>query len=183
MQWSKYVKTNIPWGKKEKLIFKFLLVILFLFLIIQFYLWPAIADMKSLAQSIPTRKENLNELLKLRDEFFDLREKTSWVNKMIQQRRVNFELLTFLEELAKKCKIDDKIISMRPLNYPSMLPNEQTIEINIDGLATEELTKYLYEIENSEKILFIKKTTIRSNFGREKFLDVSLQVTTLTEKN
>ncbi len=182
MQWLKYLKANVRWGKREKLILKCTLFSLPVLLVIQFYLLPAIVNIKSLAQSIPQRKEDLKELQRLRNELLDLREKTAWVNKTLQQRGADFELLTFLEELAKKCKIENKIISMRPVNHPSLLPNEKIIEINIDGLVTEELTNYLYEIENSSKLLFIKKTTIRSNYGPEKSLDVSLQVSTLTDK-
>jgi hypothetical protein len=182
MQWLNYLKANIRWGKREKLILKCALFSLPVLLVIQFYLVPAVGNIKSLAQSIPKRKEDLKELQRLRNELLDLREKTAWVNRALQQRGADFELLTFMEELAKKCQIENKIISMRPLNHPSLLPNEKIIEINMDGLVTEELTKYLYEIENSTKLLFIKKTTIRSNYGPEKSLDVSLQVSTLTDK-
>ncbi|MEW5802117.1 MAG: hypothetical protein AB1847_08435 [bacterium] len=176
------MKANIRWGKREKLILKCVLFSVPLFLLIQFYLLPAIANVKGIAESIPKRKQDLKELRKLRNEFLDFREKTAWVNKTLQARGPDFEFLTFMEELAKKCKIESKIISMRPVNHPSLLPNEKIVEINIDGLITDELTRYLYEIENSSKLLFIKKTTIRSNFGPKKTLDVSLQVSTLTDK-
>jgi len=182
MWWSKYIKTDIPLGTREKLILIASCSGVLLFIIVYFYLLPAIGNMKNLAKTIPKRQEDLIQLLKLRDEFFELRHKMAQINKAIHKRGPNFELLTFLEELAKKCNIDDKIVSMRPLNHPSILPNEMTVEIDIDGLVTEELTKYLYEIESSEKLLYIKKTDIRSNFRREKFLNVSLHVSTLTEK-
>ncbi|MGA1875892.1 MAG: hypothetical protein ACMUIA_09820 [bacterium] len=182
MWWSKYIKTNIPLGTKEKLILLAVVSGISLLLIIQFYFLPAVANMKNFAQAIPKRQEDLKELLKLRDEFFELRNKMASINGAIQKRGPHFELLTFLEELAKKCNIDNKIVSMRPLNHPSLLPNEMTVEIDIDGLVTEELTRYLYEIENSGKLLYIKKTNIRSNFGPEKHLNVSLHVSTLTEK-
>ncbi|MCL6584152.1 MAG: hypothetical protein K6U11_11015 [bacterium] len=158
-----------------------ILIALPLILVIQFYLLPSIVKIKVLAQSIPKRKEDLKELRRLRDELFELRRETARVNQAIQQRGQDFELLAFLEELAKKCKIEDKIVSMRPVSNLSSPPNEKIIEITIDGLVTEELTKYLYEIENSTKLLSIKKTTIRSNLGPEKSLDVSLQVSTLID--
>ena len=142
----------------------------------------SIPGKKSLSKAIPERQEDLKELLDLRDEFFELRNKLADINTAFQKRGPNFELLTYLEELAKKCNIENKIVSMRPINHPSLLANEMTVEINMDGLITEELTKYLYEIDNSGKLLYIKKTNIRSNYGREKFLNVSLHVSTLTEK-
>ena len=182
MWWSKYIETNIHLGTKEKLILISLFSGIILFLIVQLYLLPAITNMKSLSKAIPNRQEDLKELQALGDEFFELRHKMAEINMAFQKRGPNFELLTFLEELAKKCTIENKIVSMRPLNLPSGLPNEMIVEINMDGLVTEELTKYLYEIDNSGKLLYIKKTTIRSNFGREKFLNVSLHVSMLTEK-
>jgi len=182
MWWSKYIKTNIHLGTKEKLILISVFSGIILFLIVQIYLLPAIANMKSLAKAIPNRQEDLKELLALRDEFFELRNKMAEINTAFQKRGPNFELLTFLEELGKRCNIENKIVSMRPINHPSGLPNEMTVEINMDGLITEELTKYLYEIDNSGKLLYIKKTNIRSNYGREKFLNVSLHVSALTEK-
>lgn len=182
MQWLQSIKANIPWGKREKIIVRCVLFSLPLILVIQFYLVPTITKIRDIAQSIPKRKEDLKELRRLRDEMVDLREGTAWVNQAIQRRGTGFELLAFLEELARKCNIEGKIISMRPVSHPSQPSNEKIIEITIDGLVTEELTKYLYEIENSAKLLTIKKTTIRSNLGPEKSLDVSLQVSTLIDQ-
>ncbi len=182
MWWDKLIKTNIPLGNKERLILFFVLITTIFFIIAQLFFWPAVANMKKSAAAIPKRQEDLRQLLSLRDEFYTLEDKMDKINLAIQRRGSNFELLTFLEELAKRCNIENKIVSMRPLNFPSGIPDEMTVEIDIDGLTTEEMTKYFFEIENSGKLIYLRKTTIHSNFGREKFLNVTLQVTTLTKK-
>lgn len=176
------MKTNLSFGTKEKVIIIFIICAVGLILLTQFYALPAIAKMKKLSKAIPAREADLIKLVKIRDDYFDIKDKMAWINTALQKRGPHFELLTFLEELAKKCQIDNKIVAMRPMNHPSSLPNEITVEIDIDNLATEELTNYLFEIEHSGKLLYLKKTNIRSTFGREKYIRVSLQVSTLTEK-
>ncbi len=100
---------------------------------------------------------------------------------MLERRGQQFALLSFLEEISKEMGIEKKIQHMKPVplsEEPGMLKPE-AVEISLTDLTTEELVRLIFQIECSEKLLSVKRTTIqRSGPPGSGLLKAGLQVHT-----
>lgn len=92
-------------------------------------------------------------------------------------RKVNekdFTLFGFLEELASKSGVNDRIEYMKPISDAAELSRE-SVEVKIRGIYQEDLISLLYGIENCPTPLRIKRLNIR-RVERDSNLDVTFQV-------
>jgi len=85
-----------------------------------------------------------------------------------------FSLFGFLEELASKSGVNDRIEYMKPISDTAELSRE-SVEVKIRGIYQEDLISLLYGIENCPTPLRIKRLNIR-RVERENNLDVTFQV-------
>lgn len=86
----------------------------------------------------------------------------------------NFTLFGFLEELAAKVKVNDRIEYMKPISDPANSARE-AVELKIRSVYQEDLISLLYDIEHCPYSLVIKRLSIR-RVERDNNLDVTLQV-------
>jgi len=85
-----------------------------------------------------------------------------------------FTLFGFLEELASKSGVNDRIEYMKPISDAAELTRE-SVEVKIRGIYQEDLISLLYGIEQCRTPLRIKRLNIR-RVERENNLDVTFQV-------
>ncbi|MGA1791824.1 MAG: hypothetical protein ACMUIM_10075, partial [bacterium] len=105
-------------------------------------------------ESITVNELRLKELSSLSKRYMELRELNSEIDGKISKKGARFELLSFLEEIAKKTGIGNKLSSMKPTEAE---PHEFSVSVVLRDLNLEELTDFLYQIVYSGKVISIKK--------------------------
>jgi general secretion pathway protein M len=101
------------------------------------------------------------------------------VNQSLAQRGQDFAIFSFLEELANKTGIKNNIMYMKPaLTTPGELFRESSVEMRLEGIALQQLTRYLYDIEQAPQLLRVRRMHIKPRAANPDQLDVTFQVST-----
>ena len=81
---------------------------------------------------------------------------------LLRQRERGFTLFAFLDRLAGETGLKDKIIYMKPSTTRQKLQKYKTsvVEMKLQGINLKDLTAYLYRVETSKNIVFIKRLSI-----------------------
>lgn len=141
-----------------------------------FIFFPISQRIKVLKKSVVINEARLKELVSLSKRYRELKEFNSEIDRKISKKGAKFELLSFLEEVAKRIGISEKITSMKPKGIES---HEFSVSLVLRDLNTEELTDYLYQIINSDKALAVKKMHLKVLERGQKSLEASLVISTL----
>ena len=146
-----------------------------------FVISPAIARQESLVSYIEKKEADLAGMIELRNKWQMFKSNRQKAEKILAQRGEKFTLLSFLEGVSREVGIDNKIQYMKPVTFreEEAALKPVGIEMNLDGINTQQLVGLLYKIEYSEKLLNIKLIKIlRVNRGKENLVKVTLQVNT-----
>lgn len=143
--------------------------------IIFFIFFPGLKKIRLLKESITVNELRLKELSSLSKRYMELKELNSEIDGKISKKGARFEILSFLEEMAKKTGIGNKLSSMKPTEAE---PNEFSVSVVLRNLDLEELTDFLYQIVYSGKVISIKKMHLRILDRGQKSLEASLIVST-----
>ncbi|MGA1864756.1 MAG: hypothetical protein ACMUHX_06805 [bacterium] len=149
-------------------------ILVFLFILFLVF-FPVSQRIKVLKKSVETNEAGLKELVYLSKRYKELKEFNSAIDRKITKKGAKFELLSFLEEVAKKAGIGEKISSMSPKETES---NEFSVSVVIRDLDTEELTDFLYQVINSDKALAVRKMHLKVLERGPKSLEASLIIST-----
>ena len=98
----------------------------------------------------------------------------------LKKRAKGFRLFSFLDGLAGQSNIKSNIIYMKPStsnlkNSPYTL---STVEMKINDLTMEQLLNFLYGVENSPNMVWVKRISISRGEKEEDLLNAILQVET-----
>lgn len=148
--------------------------------IIFFILIPVLHKIGSMKKEIELNEARLKELSSLSARYKELKSFNAEIDRKLSKKEAKFELLSFLEEVAKRVGIGGKISSMKPTEGD---PHEFSAAVVLKDLNMEELTDYLYQILYSEKILSVKKMHLKVSDRGQKSLQASLVVSTLKSSN
>ncbi len=163
------------------LLFTFIgLSLLFGYLVI---LEPMLDKKALLDRKVAMKKADLTEMARLRSSVDQDRGGMDRIKSIINQRGKDFSVFAYLEQLASKAEMKDKIVSIKPQRQtPVGQFKESLVSVKLDGIGMEELTRYLYQIETSEDLLYVKNLQIKkvsSNKGVG--MNVTLSVGTLIQ--
>jgi Tfp pilus assembly protein PilO len=158
----------------------FLVALLFYFVVIS----PGLSRQDQLERSISKRKADLAKITELKKKWESFKRDQGEVEQSLRSRGDRFTLLSFLEGITREIGIDKNIQYIKPVTFP---PSESVfkpegIEISLDNVGMEQLVNFLYRVENSGNLLFIKRIKIlKTSRGSSSTLKVTLQVNTYTK--
>lgn len=130
------------------------------------------------AAQIPQKQLEIKKLLSIREKYLKYRSHTILIDNYLEKGK-KFEILSFLEELADKNNIADKISSMNPLTSTGK-ESEIEVQIIFKGLSLNELINYLYNIEKSNNFLWIKTMRVKRIELHKGSLEVSMNIVTIS---
>lgn len=130
---------------------------------------------------IQKKKTELAEMVRLQSSVVQDRGGMERIKKIIEQRGQGFSVFSYLEQLATKAEVKDKILYIRPQREtPVGQFLESLAEIKLNNINLEELTRFLYQIESSEDLLYIKN--LKMITGKDQnALEATLSVGTLLQ--
>jgi len=144
-----------------------------------FVISPAMSGFQGKTKSIERKEKQLAEVVKLQDEYLTMTTRMGDIEKTLSTGEKGVSP-KFLEDLAEKRRIKEKITSMNPKTTPMNEDfNESSVEMRIDKIPLEDLVKYLFDIENSSKFLKVKRLRLKTRYDDFNFLDVTFSVSTL----
>lgn len=164
-------------ARREKIIVIFAAALLFTLLFYQFG-WVSAQNKQQLwDRRIMAKEKELKDVVALSEEYLRLKEEMEIGKKAFLQEGKDFAIFSFLEDLAAKAGVKGNIIYMKPsTTNPSELYKESSVEIKLEGVNLKQITDYLYRIENSDKVLKIKKVNIKPKTQNKQLLDITFLV-------
>jgi len=166
-------------GRREKLVIIAGGVAVVLLLFYRFGLSPAIERLRMLDRLVAIKERDLHQMKTLRETYLAQKRLMEEVNRSLAQRGQDFAIFSFLEDLANKTGIKNNIMYMKPaLTTPGELFRESSVEMRLEGIALQQLTRYLYDIERAPQLLRVRRMHIKPRPANPDLLDVTFQVST-----
>ncbi|MDX1762830.1 MAG: type II secretion system protein GspM [bacterium] len=156
------------------------LSLLFFYLAI---LEPMLNNKSLLDRKLALKRADLTEMVRLRSSVAQDRGGMDRIKSIVSQRGKDFSVFAYLEQLASKAEMKNRIVSIKPQREtPVGQFRESLVSVKLDGISMEELTRYLYQIETSEDLLYVKNLQIKKvSAGKGVGMDVTLSVGTLIQ--
>ncbi len=176
---EQFIKQFIKQGKeyfqsltqREKIVLLAVGAVLSASILIGGVLSPMMSYRAKLDNSVSVKDDQLRKVYELSARIKAVTESTRNNGAM---QSANFTLFGFLEELAAKIKVNDRIEYMKPVNDMDGSTRE-AVEVKIRSVYQEDLISLLYDIEHCPYSLVIKRMNIR-RIERDSNLDVILEV-------
>jgi general secretion pathway protein M len=166
-------------GGREKLLVIAGGVAVALLLFYRLGLSPALERLHTLDRLVANKERDLHQIRTLRETYLAQKTLMEDVDRTLAQRGQDFAIFSFLEDLASKAGFKDNIIYMKPaLTTPGELFRESSVEMRLEGITLQQLTRYLYDIEQAPQFLRVRRLQIKPRSANADLLDVTFQVST-----
>lgn len=137
---------------------------------------PVQARLDLLQRRVEAKQVEYRQVRELARRFATLRARIGGIEAHLKRSR-DFSILSYLESLAKRQRLQDRIVQMKPKGGDTTrYYRESTVEIKMEKVRLAELVRYLFQVENSPELLRIKLLQIRPRFDDPDLLDVRFQV-------
>lgn len=168
-------------NKREKLSVAAAAVAIFIFVLLQFLVFPLLEKNEQLAGRLISRQQELEKIRLLQAEYRQTAHKAEQAQRFIERRERGFTLFSFLETLAGKTNVKNNIAYMRPTSTPGKDGPYRTsmVEMKLSGITTSQLMAYLYGIETSNNMIFVKRLSISKEERKADLITTVFQVETL----
>lgn len=132
---------------------------------------PFMDRLKTMDRLISQKENEIVEMSQLRKQVLATQQKISGVENRIVQDR-NFSLFSYLEGIAVKNQIKDRIIFIRP--QPSQVSGdyrEVAVEVRMESVTLAQTVKFLETIQASPQFLRVKRAQLKTRYNDPKLLD------------
>ncbi|PID73594.1 MAG: hypothetical protein CSB33_02985 [Desulfobacterales bacterium] len=152
-------------------------VVLLVFAIVRLILMPLMENDRRMKRQLAHARDELAEITALAGEYRNLRAAEGEWKQKIAGRPQDFKLLTFINERAGKAGVT--IASMKPsVSRPKDRPYRiSKVEVKLKGISLVQLTPFLHLLENSDRMVVIRRLSITRK-GKAGYVDVVMQVET-----
>jgi type II secretory pathway component PulM len=157
--------------QREKIVLAGVAALLGLFIVVGGVISPVMSYQSKLTQSVRANDEKLRMV-------YDLSAKLKAAQQKARaggpQQAGAVTLFGFIEELASKARMNDRIEYMKPVSDPAD-PKKEAVELKIRSVYQEDVINLLYDIEHSPYNIIVKSLNIR-RVDKDSNLDVTIQV-------
>jgi hypothetical protein len=159
-----------------------LVIALGLFAVMQFILFPLLAERKQLGQKIQSKKNGLVEMQAMQEQVSRLSHKSNSLEQLVAARPADFSLFAFLEEKCAEVQVKDNISYMKPSDPTGEGAIQQImVEMKLKAVRLNLLVAFLERVESAEHIVALKRISIQVNKKEIGTLDVIMQVISLVQ--
>ncbi|MGA8179312.1 MAG: hypothetical protein WB792_04590 [Desulfobacterales bacterium] len=153
----------------------------FLFMIIQFVVFPSIDKRKRLRRELQVKTDVLREMITLKSDYDEIEKRTHASSARFADREKGFTLFSFLDRLTGEAGIKEYVTYMKPSTtvQKNSLYKISQVEMKLQGLTLQQLTTYLYMVETSKNMVHVKRLSIVKAGKPEGLIDAVLQVETV----
>jgi len=156
--------------------------LLFVFIVVQFMMFPLIDKRKRLRKTIVSRQHAVQEMQEMQRQYGQLDEQSTGLEQQLSQRSPLFSLFSFLEKMATQSKIKDHITYMKPSTVTGDgMFRQVMVEMKLQTIGLQQLVTFLKRIESPENIVALKRISIQENKKTKGTLDVIMQVISIDQ--
>jgi general secretion pathway protein M len=149
-------------------------VVVSIFVVIQLMVFPVLDKRKSLKKQLKAKTAELEQMIELKTEYDAIKGKSKSFDRRTKRSKKGFTLFSHLDELAGKAGVKDNISSMKPSSSDKI----SRVEVELQAITMEKLSKYLHMVETSMELVFIKRLSITRKGKQEGSINAVLQVET-----
>ncbi|ETW99768.1 MAG: hypothetical protein ETSY1_13800 [Candidatus Entotheonella factor] len=165
---------------REKILVVCAAVAVVLFLLFMLVIDPVLERSARLDRQIRKAEQDLQSLKAYRREYAQQKRILDSLNTRLSQPQ-NEDIQIRLAKLARETGTN--ITDMTPsTNSSSEAYIEESVAVQMADVTLDQLAKYLYQIEQSQQLLIIKRLTIKPRLNNRQLLTVSFRVSTFTPK-
>ena len=126
------------------------------------------------------KTKELEEMMIARAEYDVINKNDASAMSRFTQRDRGFTLFSFLDRLARETGLKGRIESMKPsTSSPKDSPYRVSqVEMKLKNTTLKDLAAYLYRIETSENMVFVKRLSITKTTKQAGTIDAVMQVQT-----
>jgi general secretion pathway protein M len=151
-----------------------------IFIVWQLMVSPLLTSKKRLERNLDAKTKILTEMRLLKAEY-DAAGNQADISKInFSSREKGFTLFSFLDKLSGQAGIKDHIAYMKP--SATVLEDDayklSQVEIKLSAINLKQLTSYLYMIETSKNMVFVKRISVDQSSKPQGYIDVVMQVET-----
>jgi len=150
------------------------------FIIVNLAIFPFMDARERLDRSLASHTRSYDEIKQLRLEYLALQSRADNSKTRFSRRQRGFTLFSFLDKLAGQVGIKERITYMKPSSTkqkdaPYSL---SVVEMKLNGITMEQITRFLYRIETSQNMIYVRRLSLNKKEDKEALLNVILQVET-----
>ena len=155
-------------------------VVIVLFILFQLIIFPLAEKRKRLVRSIDVKTRMLQEMQNLTNEYGTLNQQSDISKINFKDRESGFTLFSFLDRLSGQAGVKNNITYMKPSTTTGKNTSYKLsqVELKLVAVNLKQLASYLYMIETSKNMIFIKRLSVTQSAKPEGFIDVIMQVET-----
>lgn len=149
-------------NRRERYSVVFAGVLILAVIVYQFGISPFLEKKNLFERQLISKKEALVQVTRLKSEYESILNKNENLKKIYSQREKTFTLFAFLEKLAVKAGVDANIDYMKPSSSLDKVSKIELsrVEMKLKGIKLSQLMSYLYLVETSKNVVFVKRLAI-----------------------
>lgn len=158
--------------------------VIVVFLVLHLVVLPLAGKQEQLEKKLAAKKETYRQMLALKKEYQRVAGKVKGAAENRGSRRENFTLFSFMDTQAGKAGVKKHITYMKPSTADSSHGGYKLsrVEMKLDGVGLKDLMSYLYKIETSASMVFVKRLSLSRQDAEKGGIDAMLQVEIVQEK-
>ncbi|MEW6324331.1 MAG: type II secretion system protein GspM [Nitrospirota bacterium] len=138
---------------------------------------PVLARMGALDRLIPQKRQELEQLARLREDYLQLQRRIAVLDRQVQSTTPDFSLLAFLEAVVQEQVGRPHLAGIRPQpGLPFEGYEETVVEVQLERVSLGQIVAFLSGLEQSPYRLRTKRLEVKSRFKAEELLDAKIEV-------
>jgi len=147
-----------------------------LILLVFFVFLPAVGKKTHGMGEIEKKEQELQQMVRMYKDFLNVKTDFDKMERQINEQG-NFALLSRIEDVAKRTNV--KIDSMESKPQPKNdFYKQDVVDVHFRKVILPDMISFVYEIENDQKILRIKKMHVETNYSNPDLMDVRMEIST-----
>ncbi len=171
---------NINLQRRDKLALAAAALTLVVFMFFQLVVFPMLEARDKARKQLQVKTETLARMQSLAAELRQVREKRRYSGGLIKRRPSDFTLFSFLEKLAGQTGVKNHIVYMKPStkNIKNSTYKLSLVELKLQGITMEQLLGFLYQVETSQNLIWIKRMSIVASDKQQGTISAVIQAET-----
>ncbi|MBF0232319.1 MAG: type II secretion system protein M [Desulfamplus sp.] len=167
-------------SRRERNMVMLSLLVIVLFIVVQFIFFPAIDRRQALVNQLHAKKDTLEQMSELGTRYSEIQASMMTQRKMVMKRDKSFTLFSFIDRLAQESNIKDNVAYIKPSTRKSESTNLlfSNVKVRIDSIAMQQAVDFIYKIESSDSMVHIRSLSF-SKSGDENKLSAIIETETI----
>lgn len=180
--WQRFSAVMAGLNRRERILVNFGAVFVVAFLLVRFVIVPLSGQQARLEKKLAEKKEMLQQMLTVQKEAASVSRRVNDSLTGQQGREEDFTLFSFLDQLAGEAGVKENITYMKPSTEETGQGGESRlslVELKMEAVSLENLVSYMYKIETSRNMVFVKRISISRQEKDIGGVDAVMQVVTV----